>query len=239
MIKYQSTTILLPSKNHEQIINSNLNKLIDFMSEHFQDFEILIVSNGSSEENETILKNKIYNNSKIRVKISKSVGKGSAVRWGLENAKFENIIIYDSDFSYDLKLIHEFFVNGNPKNPFIYARRVINKKIISKTSTLRLIAGYVFNFIVRKYLKIPSKDTQAGLKFINLNKFFNATQFINNDYMYDVELFLLSRILKIEPLNVDVYEVSASIESNINLVDDSIEMFRKLKKIKIHYKNLF
>jgi len=239
MIKYQSTTILLPSKNHEQIINSNLNKLIDFMSEHFQDFEILIVSNGSSEENETILKNKIYNNSKIRVKISKSVGKGSAVRWGLENAKFENIIIYDSDFSYDLKLIHEFFVNGNPKNPFIYARRVINKKIISKTSTLRLIAGYVFNFIVRKYLKIPSKDTQAGLKFINLNKFFNATQFINNDYMYDVELFLLSRILKIEPLNVDVYEVSASIESNINLVDDSIEMFRKLKKIKVHYKNLF
>tara|TARA_B000000532_G_C18823973_1_gene387244 strand:+ start:137 stop:730 length:594 start_codon:yes stop_codon:yes gene_type:complete len=197
------------------------------------------VSNGSSEENETLLKNKIYNNSKIRVKISKSVGKGSAVRWGLENAKFENIIIYDSDFSYDLKLIHEFFVNGNPKNPFMYARRVINKKIISKTSTLRLIAGYVFNFIVRKYLKISSKDTQAGLKFINLNKFFNATQFINNDYMYDVELFLLSRILKIEPLNVDVYEVSASIESNINLVDDSIEMFRKLKKIKVHYKNLF
>ncbi len=239
MINYQSTTILLPSKNHEQIINRNINKLIDFMSEHFQDFEILIVSNGSSEENETLLKNKIYNNSKIRVKISKSVGKGSAVRWGLENAKFENIIIYDSDFSYDLKLIHEFFVNGNPKNPFMYARRVINKKIISKTSTLRLIAGYVFNFIVRKYLKIPSKDTQAGLKLINLNKFFNATQFFSNDYMYDVELFLLSRILKIEPLNVDVYEVSSSNESNINLIDDSIEMFRKLKKIKVHYKNLF
>ena len=121
----------------------------------------------------------------------------------------------------------------------MYARRIINKKIISKTSTLRLIAGYVFNFIVRKYLKIPSKDTQAGLKFINLNKFINATQFINDDYMYDVELFLLSKILKIEPLNIDVYEVSANVQSNINLVDDSIEMFRKLKKIKIHYKNLF
>ena len=239
MINYKSTTILLPSKNHEQIINDNINKLIDFMSEHFQDFEILIVSNGSSEENETLLKDKIYSHSKIRVNISKSVGKGSAVRWGLENAKFENVIIYDSDFSYDLQLIHDFFVNGNPKNPFMYARRIINKKIISKTSTLRLIAGYVFNFIVRKYLKIPSKDTQAGLKFINLNKFINATQFINDDYMYDVELFLLSKILKIEPLNIDVYEVSANVQSNINLVDDSIEMFRKLKKIKIHYKNLF
>ena len=82
------------------------------MSEHFQDFEILIVSNGSSEENETLLKDKIYSHSKIRVNISKSVGKGSAVRWGLENAKFENVIIYDSDFSYDLQLIHDFFVNG-------------------------------------------------------------------------------------------------------------------------------
>jgi len=57
--------------------------------------------------------------------------------------------------------------------------------------------------------------------------------------MYDVELFLLSRILKIEPFNIDVYEVSANVQSNINLIDDSIEMFRKLKKIKIHYKNLF
>ena len=239
MINYQSTTILLPSKNHEQIINSNINKLIDFMSEHFQDFEILIVSNGSSEENEKLLKNKIYNNSKIRVNISKRAGKGNAVRWGLENAKFENVIIYDSDFSYDLQLIHEFFVNGNPKSPFMYARRVINKKIISKTSFLRLTAGNVFNFIVRKYLKIPSRDTQAGLKFINLTKFINATQFINNDYLYDVELFLLSRILKIEPLNIDVYEVSANVKSNINLVDDSIEMLKKLKKIKVQYKNLF
>ncbi len=239
MINYQSTTILLPSKNHEQIINGNINKLIDFMSKHFQDFEILIVSNGSSEENETLLKNKIYDNSKIRVNISKSVGKGSAVRWGLENAKFENVIIYDSDFSYDLQLIHKFFVNGNPKSPFMYARRVINKKIISKTSTLRLTAGYVFNFIVRKYLKIPSKDTQAGLKFINLTKFINATQFTNNDYMYDVELFLLAKILKIKPINIDVYEISTNVQSNINLIDDSIEMLRKLKKIKVHYKNLF
>ena len=239
MINYQSTTILLPSKNHEQIINGNINKLIDFMSEHFQDFEILIVSNGSSEENERLLKNKIYNNSKIRVNISKSVGKGSAVRWGLENAKFENVIIYDSDFSYDLQLIHEFFVNGNPKSPFMYARRVMNIKIISKTSTLRLTAGYVFNFIVRKYLKIPSKDTQAGFKFINLTKFINATQFTNNDYMYDVELFLLAKILKIKPINIDVYEISTNVQSNINLIDDSIEMLRKLKKIKDHYKNLF
>ena len=77
------------------------------------------------------------------------------------------------------------------------------------------------------------------LGFINLTKFINATQFINNDYLYDVELFLLSRILKIEPLNIDVYEVSANVKSNINLVDDSIEMFRKLKKIKVQYKNLF
>ena len=75
-----------------------------------------------------LLKNKIYNNSKIRVNISKRAGKGNAVRWGLENAKFENVIIYDSDFSYDLQLIHEFFVNGNPKSPFMYARRIINKK---------------------------------------------------------------------------------------------------------------
>ena len=57
--------------------------------------------------------------------------------------------------------------------------------------------------------------------------------------MYDVELFLLAKILKIKPFNIDVYEISTNVQSNINLIDDSIEMLRKLKKIKVHYKNLF
>ena len=43
-----------------------------------------------------------------------------------------------------------------------------SREIILKTPVLRLVAGYIFNLIVRGYLQISAKDTQAGLKFINL-----------------------------------------------------------------------
>ena len=44
MNKYLSTTVLLPTKNHEDIIKREINKLLIFMDSNFVDYEILIVS---------------------------------------------------------------------------------------------------------------------------------------------------------------------------------------------------
>ena len=45
MNKYIETSILLPTKNHEKIIKRNISFLRSFMGEHFQNYEILIISN--------------------------------------------------------------------------------------------------------------------------------------------------------------------------------------------------
>ena len=100
---------------------------------------------------------------------------------------------------------------------------------------LRLVAGYIFNLIVRGYLQISATDTQAGLKFINLEEFKNASKFENNEYLYDVELFLLAKQSNIEPLSIDVLEISNSNNSNINLISDSIKMLKNLREIKYQY----
>ena len=100
---------------------------------------------------------------------------------------------------------------------------------------LRLVAGYIFNLIVRGYLQISAKDTQAGLKFINLEEFKNASKFENNEYLYDVELFLLAKKSNIEPLSIDVLEISNSNNSNINLISDSIKMLKNLREITYQY----
>jgi len=47
----KNITILLPSKDHEKVILDNFQKLNNFCLKHFENFEILIISNGSSKEN--------------------------------------------------------------------------------------------------------------------------------------------------------------------------------------------
>ena len=235
MNKYIETSILLPTKNHEKIIKRNISFLRSFMGEHFQNYEILIISNNSSFENAKILEESFFQDPNIRIKFLDEKGKGSAVRWGLNNSKYKNVILYDSDFSYSLELFHHFFEKDLPISPFIYAKRKLNREIILKTPVLRLVAGYIFNLIVRGYLQISAKDTQAGLKFINLEEFKNASKFENNEYLYDVELFLLAKKSNIEPLSIDVLEISNSNNSNINLISDSIKMLKNLREIKYQY----
>ncbi len=235
MNKYIETSILLPTKNHEKIIKRNISFLRSFMGEHFQNYEILIISNNSSFENAKILEESFFQDPNIRIKFLDEKGKGSAVRWGLNNSKYKNVILYDSDFSYSFDLFHHFFEKDLPISPFIYAKRKLNKEIILKTPVLRLVAGYIFNLIVRGYLQISAKDTQAGLKFINLEEFKNASKFENNEYLYDVELFLLAKKSNIEPLSIDVLEISNSNNSNINLISDSIKMLKNLREIKYQY----
>ena len=235
MNKYVETSILLPTKNHEKIIKRNIAFLRSFMGEHFQNYEILIISNNSSFENAKILEESFFQDPNIRIKFLDEKGKGSAVRWGLNNSKYKNVILYDSDFSYSFDLFHHFFEKDLPISPFIYAKRQLNREIILKTPVLRLVAGYIFNLIVRGYLQISAKDTQAGLKFINLEEFKNASKFENNEYLYDVELFLLAKKSNIEPLSIDVLEISNSNNSNINLISDSIKMLKNLREIKYQY----
>ena len=235
MNKYIETSILLPTKNHEKIIKRNISFLRSFMEEHFQNYEILIISNSSSIENAKILEESFFQDPNIRIKFLDEKGKGSAVRWGLNNSKYKNVILYDSDFSYSFDLFHHFFEKDLPISPFIYAKRKLNREIILKTPVLRLFAGYIFNLIVRGYLEISAKDTQAGLKFINLEEFKNASKFENNEYLYDVELFLLAKKSNIEPLSIDVLEISNSNNSNINLISDSIKMLKNLREIKYQY----
>lgn len=205
------------------------------MGEHFQNYEILIISNNSSLENAKILEESFFQDPNIRIKFLDEKGKGSAVRWGLNNSKYKNVILYDSDFSYSFDLFHHFFEKDLPISSFIYAKRKLNREIILKTPVLRLVAGYIFNLIVRGYLQISAKDTQAGLKFINLEEFKNASKFENNEYLYDVELFLLAKKSNIEPLSIDVLEISNSNNSNINLISDSIKMLKNLREIKYQY----
>ena len=235
MNKYVETSILLPTKNHEKIIKRNISFLRSFMGEHFQNYEILIISNNSSIENAKILEESFFQDPNIRIKFLDEKGKGSAVRWGLNNSKYKNVILYDSDFSYSFDLFHHFFEKDLPISSFIYAKRKLNREIILKTPVLRLVAGYIFNLIVRGYLQISAKDTQAGLKFINLEEFKNASKFENNEYLYDVELFLLAKKSNIEPLSIDVLEISNSNNSNINLISDSIKMLKNLREIKYQY----
>lgn len=235
--KIKNLTILLPSKNHEAHIVKNLEKLTSFCEKNIEKYEILVVSNGSRLEMINVLDK--VNFSYFRQEILEESGKGLAVRHGIQKAMFDNILIYDSDFSYSIDLLIKFYdTNKEPFAPFMYVQRELSKDVLNNTPVLRVIAGILFNFLVRVLLKIESKDTQAGFKFVNKEKFVNVLNFKSNDFSYDLELFLLAKKLKLNTHFITVNTINKSSYSNVGIFSDSLNMFLKLFKFRKLYKKI-
>jgi len=233
MIK--NVTILLPSKNHENDIFENFNSLDEFCSKNIENYEILIVSNGSNLKNIKVL-DSIKGHENVSHEVLSNSGKGLAVKHGLEQAKYNNILIYDADFSYKIEMFLDFFDNkSEPIAPFMYLERTLSKEILKNTSFLRVVSGVSFNYLVQKILKIKSKDTQAGFKFVNKKDFKNCLDFQSKDFDYDLELFLLANKSKIKTHSVKVFEIIESDHTNVGIISDSIKMFIKLFNLRNNY----
>ena len=88
----QFYTIIIPVYNEIKSINKLLYELIPL--QHIG-HEILIIDDGSNDG--TLSKLKSSNCIINLIELNKNKGKGNAVRIGLKKAKFDKIIIYDSD----------------------------------------------------------------------------------------------------------------------------------------------
>lgn len=234
-MKNGNITVILPTKNHEKAIVENITRLKKYLKNNFSNYQILIMSNGSSSYNKNLIEKTIKNEEYIEIYFLKKLGKGNAVKNGISLSKFDNVLIFDADFSYDIELLEKFYIDFLPRAPFIYATRKISKNLFKSTKLNRLVAGYVFNKIIRIYFKIQSSDTQAGFKLIDKSVFTNCSDFISDDYMYDVELFILANKLNINPLPIKVTSINLTQESNIRLLEDSFNMFLSLYKLRKIY----
>ena len=119
---------------------------------------------------------------------------------------------------------------------YIIVRKNPRKNIAKNTPKIRLVAGTIFNYLIRKILSIDSKDTQAGFKFVNKNEFLNCTEFISSGFEYDIELFLLAKKNNIKTYSVDTSQLSKTDYSNVNIIPDSVRLFLKLFKLRQIYK---
>jgi len=229
-------SVVIPCYNESNRINNCVRELSDFFLSHRDKFnyELIFVDDGSEDNTYEILhiSRKVYPFIRI-VTYNQNTGKGYAVRRGIEECNYHNILILDCDLSIKphvllrIQLLH----NLNSERSFIVQGK---RRYIVKQPLFRRISGSVFRGLVKFIFQMPFKDSQAPMKFIHNPKNHNfKILFLDlkeNGFAYDVELLYAcwKNKIMVHELLVDFYD---NTDSRVTL-KKAVKMFFELLRIR-------
>jgi len=241
MIK--SLSIIFPVFNEELRLKSSFGHLISFLrKEKKMKFEVIFVDDGSLDNSYNLISKFIKNyktSNKIKFKIIKSkknLGKGSALKLGVEKATLDWILTADIDMSVTLFQIKNWIKKNLINNKsFVYFGTRSHKNSIVERNFLRKILGDVGSFLVSTILNIKIKDTQCGYKLYK-KKYakFVFSKLKNLGFDHDIELIMLlkSKNIRIEELPVKWKHKN---NSKVNIFLDPFKMFIGILVFRFRY----
>lgn len=160
MTKHQ-LSIIIPAYSEEE----NIPNLLDEIGSVFLDdnnFEVIIVDDGSPVSLEYVLKDKIYSFKTIIISNQYNLGQSKSIEVGLKNSTGEVIGLIDADCQNppkELKKLYDFYNSNN-------FDAVISYRKNRKDEFLRKIVSQIANLILKIFTKSKFKDLGSSLKII-------------------------------------------------------------------------
>lgn len=157
----QLLSIIIPAYSEEE----NIPNLLDEIGKAFIDdnnFEVIIVDDGSPVSLEDILKYKIYNFKTMIISNKYNLGQSKSIEVGLKNSTGEVIGLIDADCQNppeELKKLYDFYNSNN-------FDAVISYRKNRKDEFLRKIVSKLANLILKIFTKSKFKDLGSSLKII-------------------------------------------------------------------------
>ena len=179
------------------------------------DFETIVVNDGSINANYSNGKSRIRSASVKLIEYSPNKGKGEALRSGVKASSGNFIIYTDIDFPYTIDSVSGIIraLRDEKKNVVIVVK---DQSYYDHVPPLRRFISKIFRFFVRLFLRIPTDDTQCGLKGFDQKGKAVFLRTTIDRYLFDLEfIFLASR------------DSSISIKTQVIKLRDDVQ-FRKM-----------
>lgn len=109
MNKIDEISLFLPVYNEEAVIEQTVTKCNAILAKVAKTYEILVVNDGSKDKTESIVNKIIKSNSNVRmITHNPNKGYGGALKTGLYQTKYKNIVFIDADGQIDFSEIGKF-----------------------------------------------------------------------------------------------------------------------------------
>ena len=232
-------SVIIPAYNEEAILRETVRTLSDALTDMqlrgiFDDFEMIFVSDGSSDTTPALLDEAQKQYPLLRACIyTPNRGKGYAVRTGILASDGDLVLYTDCDLAYGTDVIEAAVRQlGDTGADILIGSRAIHPEGYAGYTPLRKLASVLY----LKFLCIAAgfrlSDSQAGFKALRgeVGRRIFAQCEIDR-FAFDMEM-----LMRAQKAGYSVTELPVKIvnhrDSSIHLVRDSIRMLRDIAKIK-------
>lgn len=156
-------SVIIPVHNEVLRLPRTMEDLYSSLSG--MDYAIILSEDGSSDGSKKLIQFYAQNNSRVRcLTYPERLGKGLALKRGVDVARGDVIVFFDADSSVSADQIPHVLKELVKFDVLIGSRGLKNSILLKRPPLHRVMAGKIYNWLFRLLFHIPIRDTQCGLK---------------------------------------------------------------------------
>jgi len=185
-------SIIIPVFNEKETIEEIIKRVVVAPTLNYEK-EIIVVDDGSDDGTENILENLKEKYNFLFLRHLKNLGKGAAIKTGLEKVTGELVLIQDADLEYDPNDYPELLKAISPNYPVIYGSRNLNRKI-KRGYFLYFLGGKMLGTLMNILFRSHLTDVMTCYKLLPVNVLKSINLESNK---FDFEIEVTAKILKL------------------------------------------
>ncbi len=230
-------SIVIPAYNEASRIDRTLERVLGCVTAQGWDAEVLVVDDGSTDETTMIvdrwMRQPEANGRLHLIHNSGNRGKGYSVRNGLLQAAGDIVMFTDADLSAPMEEAERLFAAIHAgADVAIGSRWLDRQRQTIRQPMYRQIFGRCFNWITRRVMNLPFRDTQCGFKAFRRG----AAQVIFRlqtieRWGFDPEILFIARKLKYVISEVPV-TWGHDERSRLSYLNDGVKMLEEMAAVR-------
>ena len=233
-------SVVVPAYREGRRIHANLKHLVDELNQLGLTYEVLVVSDGSTDQ--TVNEVKRLGLPSITVlHYPMNIGKGFALSLGATQAKGELVTFIDADMELDPANIRAFIqlMTENGCDAVIGSKRHPDSKV--SYPKFRRFQSAAYQFLIRILFQLNVRDTQTGVKLFRRQVLVDAVPLLAvKRFAFDLELLVVARFLGYRnvceaPVTLDYkFQSTVNLGSAIRVLWDTSAIFYRLRVLRYY-----